>query len=78
MSHHPEQWQDPDRFIPERFNPESPYFKRPDGGVRHALALQPFLGGQRICLGKTFAELMVRFTISIMLWHYEFRLNDQD
>ena len=39
------QWQKPDEFIPERFDPESKYFKRPDGGPRHPLAFGPFLGG---------------------------------
>jgi cytochrome P450 len=78
IQHDPIQWHSPDSFIPERFDPASPLFKRPDGGIRHPLAFQPFLGGQRVCMGKSFAEMMVRYTISIMLWHYDFELIDQE
>lgn len=73
LHHDPDQWIKHDDYIPERFDPESPYFKRPDGGPRHPMAFGPFLGGQRVCLGKTFAELMVRYTISILMWHYDFK-----
>jgi len=72
------QWQEPDKFISERFDPQSPYFKRPDGGIRHPLAFGAFLGGQRVCLGKAFAETMVRFTISILLYHYSFEILDTE
>ena len=78
LQHDPKQWQEPWTFIPERFDSDSPYFKRPDGGSRHPLSFGPFLGGQRVCLGKTFAEYMVRFTVSILLWHYEFELVDEN
>jgi cytochrome P450 len=77
MQHDPVQWQKPHEFIPERFDPESSYYSRPDGGARHPYAFGPFLGGSRICLGKSFAELMVRFTISTIMFHYEIRLTDE-
>jgi cytochrome P450 len=78
VHHHPRQWIEPEKFLPERFDSSSPYFRRPDGGQRHPHAFTPFLGGQRICLGKTFAELMVRFTVSIMLYHYDFKMTDEE
>jgi cytochrome P450 len=62
--------------MPERFNPHSLLFKRPDGKARHPFSFLPFGGGQRICLGKTFAEMMVRFTISLILYHVELDLVD--
>jgi cytochrome P450 len=68
----PEQWQKPEEYIPERFNPDSPLFKRPDGGVRHPYAFTPFIGGARVCLGKNFADIMVRFTLSTLLFYYKF------
>jgi cytochrome P450 len=42
------------------------------------MSFGPFFGGQRICLGKTLAELMVRFTISLIMYHYEIRLSDKE
>jgi len=78
IHHDPTQWQRPDEFIPERFDTSHPMFKRPDGGPRHPMAFGPFLGGQRVCLGKSFAELMVRFVIAITFYHYEFELVDKD
>jgi cytochrome P450 len=59
IHHHPDHWQKPSQFLPERFDPNSELYKRPDGGHRHPMAFTPFLGGQRVCLGKTFAEKMV-------------------
>jgi cytochrome P450 len=78
MHNNPEEWQQPDKFIPERFDPQSKFFARPDGGQRHPLSFNPFFGGQRVCLGKTFAEVMVRFTVPILLWHYDFELVDKN
>lgn len=63
----PKQWQEPDAFIPERFDEKSPYFLRPNGEPRHPLAYTPFLGGKRICLGKTFAEITTRLTVPILM-----------
>lgn len=45
IHHHPKYWHEPKKFIPERFDPSSPYYKRPDGQARHPLAFTPFLGG---------------------------------
>jgi cytochrome P450 len=76
VQHDPTQWQKPSEFIPERFDIESEFFKRPDGGKRHPMAFSAFIGGARICLGKSFAEIMVRFTLSFMLYHYKFEFAD--
>ena len=78
IHHDPEQWIKPSEFIPERFDPESDYFKRPDGGPRHPFAFTPFLGGQRVCLGKNFADIMSRFTISMMLFYFKFEFVDKE
>ena len=50
------QWREPERFIPERFDPESEWSLKPDGKKRHPFAFCPFSGGMRVCFGKTFAE----------------------
>ena len=58
------------QFIPERFDSNSKYFKAPDGKARHPYAYAPFLGGHRICLGKTFAENVAKKMISMLLKFY--------
>ncbi|CDW77402.1 cytochrome p450 [Stylonychia lemnae] len=56
LQRNPKEWQQPDKFIPERFDPESPFYLTPDGKKRKPNSFSPFFGGKRICLGKTFAE----------------------
>ena len=56
LCNNPEEWIEPERFIPERFNSESPYYLTPTGKKRNPFSFSPFLGGLRICLGKTFVE----------------------
>mmetsp|Transcript_71960 Transcript_71960/g.99741 ORF Transcript_71960/g.99741 Transcript_71960/m.99741 type:complete len:85 (+) Transcript_71960:228-482(+) len=53
-------------------------FKRPDGGSRHPLAFTAFLGGKRICLGKTFVETMIRFTLPMIFYSFDFDIKDQE
>lgn len=77
VSHEAKSWQKPYEFIPERFDTSSPYYKRPDGGVRNPLASSPFYGGHRICIGKTFVEIAMRYMIPIVMHHMDFdKLND--
>ncbi len=62
----PEQWRSPEKFIPERFNPSSPFFLTPEGKRRHPMSYGPFLGGKRVCLGKTFAENIGKSILAII------------
>ena len=66
------EWIDPDTFNPDRFDSNSPLSKRPDGGKRNPLSFNPFLGGKRICLGKTFAEITLRLTLPLYYHHFDF------
>ena len=66
----PKEWIDPNSFIPERFDINSPYFKTPAGNKRRAFSFSPFLGGSRVCLGKTFAEITLKFMLP--LWYHAF------
>jgi cytochrome P450 len=61
------QWIKPDEFIPERFDNSSPYFLTPSGTKRHPMSFGPFLGGKRICIGKTFAETSSKFIVAMFL-----------
>jgi cytochrome P450 len=44
----------------------------PDGKPRNPLAFTPFFGGKRVCLGKTFAEVTIRFTLPLIYHHLDF------
>lgn len=67
LHHNPEEWITPEKFIPERFDPESPFYLTPKGTKRHPMSYGPFLGGKRICLGKTFAENMGKCMLAIIV-----------
>lgn len=78
LHHDPKQWRSPEQFIPARFDSTSEWYKTPSGGVRNPLTFSPFLGGKRVCLGKTFAEVLIRFTIPLLYHHFDFKLLNPD
>jgi cytochrome P450 len=65
------------KYIPDRFNPESPYFLTPDKKKRHPMSFGPFLGGKRICLGKTFVETISKIVGPTILANFEFEFLDK-
>jgi cytochrome P450 len=69
MHHDLEVWKEPKKFEPERFNKASEWYKTPDGKNRSSLVFNPFLGGKRICLGKSFADVAFRYTIPLIFYH---------
>ncbi|CDW82712.1 cytochrome p450 [Stylonychia lemnae] len=73
LHRNPLEWQEPTKFIPERFDPESSYFLTPDGKKRKPFSFSPFLGGRRICLGKTFAENIAKCIVPMIVSELEFR-----
>ena len=64
---HPEFWDNPESFDPERFSAE-----RAKG--RHDYAYFPFSGGGRQCLGKNLALLESQIILAMLLQRYRFRL----
>jgi cytochrome P450 len=68
VTHHlPEVFPDPEAFVPERFSAEA---RRaiPRGGYL------PFGGGQRICIGKRFGQLMVLAIATAVLQRFRLEL----
>jgi cytochrome P450 len=72
-----DQWIEPEKYIPERFDPDSKYFLTPSGQKRHHMAFGPFLGGKRICLGKTFVETISKIIGPSILGHFDFEFMDE-
>ncbi len=68
MTHrHPEFWEDPEAFIPERFAPERVK-------ERHRFAYFPFGGGPRLCIGNNFAMLEAQLLLATIAQKYELDL----
>ncbi|MGB7340842.1 MAG: cytochrome P450 [Phototrophicaceae bacterium] len=56
---HPDYWENPDQFEPNRFAPEKE-------AERHPYAYAPFSGGQRICIGNNFSLLESQVMLSLI------------
>ena len=48
----------------------------PEGKRRHPLAFSPFFGGRRVCIGKTFAEIVAKLVIGGLFARLDFEMND--
>ncbi len=57
---HPDFWENPDQFIPERF----------DEAPSHRYAYFPFGGGPRVCIGQHFALMEITILMINMLRHF--------
>lgn len=60
MHRHPQYWDAPETFDPDRFLPE-----RAQG--RHRFAYFPFGGGPRMCIGKGFAQVEAHLILAALL-----------
>ena len=72
LHNNPEEWIEPGKFIPERFDSNSPFYLTPKGHKRNPFSFSPFLGGSRICMGKTFIEAVSKLTIPVLLANFDF------
>ncbi len=64
---HPDFWERPDVFDPERFSPER-------AAGRHRFAYFPFGGGPRVCIGNQFALTEAQLILATVLSRCQFRL----
>ncbi|RAP31863.1 hypothetical protein DID76_02005 [Candidatus Marinamargulisbacteria bacterium SCGC AG-414-C22] len=65
LHHHPDFWEDPFMFNPERFSDEN--FKK-----MHRFAWVPFSAGKRTCAGMNFAYLEMVAILYVLLNEYDF------
>eukprot|EP00347_Sterkiella_histriomuscorum_P009756 403340009 len=72
LHYNTDEWHEPEKWIPERFDPESKYYLTPQGKRRNVVSFSPFLGGKRVCLGKTFAEQITRHQLAIIISQLDF------
>jgi cytochrome P450 len=72
LFNNPNEWIEPRKFIPERFDHESQYHLTPDGKKRNPYSFSPFLGGARICIGKTFVEAVGKLVLPTLLQSFNF------
>lgn len=73
----PEEWREPEKFVPERFDPASEWSLRPDGKKRNPYSFLPFNSGKRSCFGKTFAECAARINLFLLVSNFEFDFVDE-
>jgi cytochrome P450 len=67
---HPDYWQDPDRFNPERFSEENAKNIK-------KFAYFPFGGGPRLCIGNSFAMMEMQLVIATLAQRFKFRRTEQ-
>jgi cytochrome P450 len=63
LHRHPDFWDDPEAFRPERFTPEAK-------AGRHKLAYMPFLSGPHLCIGNNFALMEGHLLLATMAQRY--------
>ncbi|MBU2570483.1 MAG: cytochrome P450 [Gammaproteobacteria bacterium] len=62
---HPDFWQDPERFDPERFM---------SGSAQERFAFMPYGGGMRTCLGMNLARVEILTVVALLLHHFQWTL----
>lgn len=64
---HPDFWDNPEEFRPERFSPQ-------EVAKRHNYAYIPFSNGPRVCIGNSFSLVEIQLVLAMLGQRYRFRL----
>ena len=73
------QWHRPEEFLPERFDPESDLFFKPETTeMRHRKSFIPFSFGLRNCPGQTLARLELKVILSRFLAQVDYEISKKD
>jgi cytochrome P450 len=77
VHHNEREYSKPREYIPERFDPDSKYYSKPDGTSRSATSWTPFSIGPRLCTGMPFALLELKVALVYMMTHLEFSVDEK-
>lgn len=72
-----EQWQEPMKFIPERFDYESKYYLTPSGKSRHPLSFCPFTFGTRTCPGRGLGLMELKILVIYFMLAIDYEINEE-
>jgi cytochrome P450 len=74
----PKEWHQPLEFIPERFDPESEFYFRPETEkkARSPYSFVPFSFGGRKCPGQAYALLEIKVALIFMLSHIDYDIDE--
>lgn len=71
-----EQWREPMKFIPERFDPSSEYFLTPDGKSRNPLSWCPFTFGVRTCPGRSLGLMELKILLIYFMLTIDYEVDE--
>lgn len=69
--HNPQNFADPDKFVPERWLPADHRLHDPRYASDNKAAFKPFAAGMRDCIGKNLAYAEMRLITARLLWHFD-------
>ncbi|RAQ99731.1 Cytochrome P450 [Stemphylium lycopersici] len=71
----PDNFSNPEAFVPERWIPTDPLYERYANDNRDVF--QPFSFGPRNCIGRSLALYVIRLVAARLLWSYDFEMCDE-